>query len=182
MAAGTVEMTGEETVPWLVPRPLALNEEVAAGRTARFDEACLPIHPLLTADLAKRAGTAEYGPTAGIPKLRAAAAGYSQHRNLPIRSRSLRTQKKSVAVSDPRCPRRCDRPPTSKSGELCRARRAAWSAYTVRAAARIVASGHQPGRRLSTGSQFRRADDRGRHAARAGVPEPGCRPDRVGHP
>jgi aspartate aminotransferase len=69
---------------------LAINEEVARRRRCGlptvplgFGEAGLPVHPLLTAELAASAGAAEYGPSAGIPALRGAAAGYWDRRGLP---------------------------------------------------------------------------------------------------
>ena len=48
-----------------------------------FGEAGLPVHPLLTEALAGAAGSAGYGPVAGIPELREAAAGYWSRRGLP---------------------------------------------------------------------------------------------------
>ncbi len=67
-----------------------MNEEVARRRRLGiptvplgFGEAGLPVHPMLTAELAAWAGDAAYGPSAGIAALRAAAAGYWTRRRLP---------------------------------------------------------------------------------------------------
>jgi len=69
---------------------LAMNEEVARRRRLGlptvplgFGEAGLPVHPLLTAELAAWANDAAYGPSAGIAPLREAAAGYWTRRGLP---------------------------------------------------------------------------------------------------
>jgi aspartate aminotransferase len=69
---------------------LAANEALASRRLRgkpvlplAFGEAGLPVHPRLTAELTAAAGHGGYGPVAGIPKLRAAAAGYWARRGLP---------------------------------------------------------------------------------------------------
>jgi len=69
---------------------LAINELTAAelgeGRALvplGFGEAGLPVHPDLVAALAAGASTGSYGPVAGIPALRAAAAGWWTRRGLP---------------------------------------------------------------------------------------------------
>ncbi|TNY35074.1 pyridoxal phosphate-dependent aminotransferase [Thermomonospora catenispora] len=48
-----------------------------------FGEAGLPVHPALRRELADAAGRNGYGPVAGSPELRAAAAGYWTRRGLP---------------------------------------------------------------------------------------------------
>ena len=73
-----------------VSATLAANEAMAA-RLRRgqpvlplaFGEAGLPVHPVLRAALAESAACNSYGPVAGHPALRAAAAGYWQRRGLP---------------------------------------------------------------------------------------------------
>src|SRR5207248_4115131 len=76
-----------------VSATLAANEVLARRRQAgepvlpmAFGEAGLPAHSLLTQALAAggaRAGGNAYGPVAGQPTLRAAAAGYWDRRDLP---------------------------------------------------------------------------------------------------
>jgi aspartate aminotransferase len=73
-----------------VSATLAVNDALAARqRTGQpvlplgFGEAGLPVHPLLTAELAAAAGRGGYGPVAGSAELRAAAAGYWTRRGLP---------------------------------------------------------------------------------------------------
>ncbi|MFD9734709.1 pyridoxal phosphate-dependent aminotransferase [Umezawaea sp. NPDC059074] len=72
-----------------VSATLALNDEVARRRRAGlptvplgFGEAGLPVHPLLKDELARWAGSASYGPAAGVEELRTAAAGYWTRRGL----------------------------------------------------------------------------------------------------
>jgi aspartate aminotransferase len=48
-----------------------------------FGEAGLPVHPRLRAELAAASGQGAYGPVAGLPALREAAAGYWTRRGLP---------------------------------------------------------------------------------------------------
>jgi aspartate aminotransferase len=69
---------------------LAINQltaaKVAAGRPVLplgFGEAGLPVHPELVAALATAAPSGAYGPVAGLPALREAAAGYWTRRRLP---------------------------------------------------------------------------------------------------
>jgi aspartate aminotransferase len=69
---------------------LAVNEALDRRRRAGapvlplgFGEAGIPVHPLLTEALASAAGQGAYGPVAGSPELRAAAAGYWTRRDLP---------------------------------------------------------------------------------------------------
>ncbi|GAA2844425.1 aminotransferase class I/II-fold pyridoxal phosphate-dependent enzyme [Streptosporangium fragile] len=69
---------------------LAANEEIERRRRAgervlhlAFGEAGLPVHPALRERLAAAAGQNGYGPVAGAPALREAAAGYWARRNLP---------------------------------------------------------------------------------------------------
>jgi len=73
-----------------VSATLAANDVIARRRAEGlpvvplgFGEAGLPVHPLLTAALGEAAGSAGYGPVAGIPELREAAAGYWSRRGLP---------------------------------------------------------------------------------------------------
>jgi aspartate aminotransferase len=69
---------------------LAINQltaaRIAAGRPVLplgFGEAGLPVHPELVARLAAAAPSGAYGPVAGLPELREAAAGYWTRRRLP---------------------------------------------------------------------------------------------------
>ncbi|MBP2474619.1 aspartate aminotransferase [Crossiella equi] len=69
---------------------LAANERIRALRAGgvpvvplAFGEAGLPVAPDIAEALAAAAGRTEYGPTAGLPALRAAAAGYLGRRGLP---------------------------------------------------------------------------------------------------
>jgi aspartate aminotransferase len=79
-----------------VSATLAANEAMA-DRLRRgqpvlplgFGEAGLPVHPVLRAALAESVTCNSYGPVAGIPALRAAAAGYWQRRGLPTRPGSV---------------------------------------------------------------------------------------------
>jgi aspartate aminotransferase len=73
-----------------VSATLAANEILIRKRQAgepvlplSFGEAGLPVHPLLRAALAAAADRNAYGPVAGLPALRAAAAGYWSRRGLP---------------------------------------------------------------------------------------------------
>jgi aspartate aminotransferase len=54
-----------------------------------FGEAGLPVHPALRAALATSATCNSYGPVAGHPAMRAAAAGYWQRRGLPTEPGSV---------------------------------------------------------------------------------------------
>lgn len=54
-----------------------------------FGEAGLPVHPSLTAKLAEHSHHNGYGPVAGIPQLRSAAAGYWSRRGLPTEAESV---------------------------------------------------------------------------------------------
>ena len=79
--------------PLAAPPPsatLAANERVqariAAGRPVlhlAFGEAGLPVLPSVAEHLAAAAGANGYGPVAGSPAVRAAAAGYYERRGLP---------------------------------------------------------------------------------------------------
>lgn len=73
-----------------VSATLAVNELIAARRRRGelvlplgFGEAGLPVHPVLRQALADAAGCNAYGPVAGLPALREAAAGYWTRRALP---------------------------------------------------------------------------------------------------
>jgi len=73
-----------------VSATLAANEALARRRRRgepvlplAFGESGLPVHPMLTAALADRAGQGAYGPVAGTERLRVAAAGYWTRRGLP---------------------------------------------------------------------------------------------------
>ena len=73
-----------------VSATLAANEVMARRRQAGepvlplgFGEAGLPVHPALLAALRAVTGGNDYGPVAGRPELRAAAAGYWTRRGLP---------------------------------------------------------------------------------------------------
>ncbi|WP_329427313.1 pyridoxal phosphate-dependent aminotransferase [Streptosporangium sp. NBC_01495] len=69
---------------------LAANEDIERRRRAgervlhlAFGEAGLPVHPVLRERLAAASGLNGYGPVAGAPALREAAAGYWSWRDLP---------------------------------------------------------------------------------------------------
>lgn len=73
-----------------VSATLAADEAVRAARSAgrhvwglSFGQAGVPVHPLLRDALAAAATRADYGPVAGTPELRAAAAGWWGRRGLP---------------------------------------------------------------------------------------------------
>ena len=77
-------------LPVPVSATLAANEILLRRRQAgepvlplSFGESGLPVHPLLAAALAGAAGRNSYGPVAGLPGLREAAAGYWNRRGLP---------------------------------------------------------------------------------------------------
>ena len=74
----------------VISATLAIDEETERRRRAGrpvlplgFGEAGLPVHKSLERALAAHAGCGWYGPVAGIPELRAAAAGYWDRRGLP---------------------------------------------------------------------------------------------------
>jgi aspartate aminotransferase len=73
-----------------VSATLAANEILIRRRQAgepvlplSFGEAGLPVHPVLKTALAGAADCSSYGPVAGLPALREAAAGYWTRRGLP---------------------------------------------------------------------------------------------------
>jgi aspartate aminotransferase len=73
-----------------VSATLAANEAIAARRRRgqavlplAFGEAGLPVHPSLRAALSDATARNAYGPVAGLPALRSAAAGYWERRGLP---------------------------------------------------------------------------------------------------
>jgi aspartate aminotransferase len=83
-------------LPVPVSATLAANEILIRRRQAgepvlplSFGESGLPVHPLLTAALAGAAGRNSYGPVAGLPGLREAAAGYWNRRGLPTGPESV---------------------------------------------------------------------------------------------
>jgi aspartate aminotransferase len=89
--AGTTGPGGAGRQPGTVPvsATLAANEILARKRLAgepvvplAFGEAGLPAHPALRDALAAAAGRNAYGPVAGLPGLRSAAAGYWSRRGL----------------------------------------------------------------------------------------------------
>jgi aspartate aminotransferase len=76
-------------IPVTVSATLAANEALAARRKRgesvlplAFGEAGLPVHPALRAALAAASARNAYGPVAGLPSLREAAAGYWDRRGL----------------------------------------------------------------------------------------------------
>jgi aspartate aminotransferase len=79
-----------------VSATLAANETLARKRRAgepvlplAFGEAGLPAHPLLRDALAAASGGNAYGPVAGLPALREAAAGYWTRRGTPASAASV---------------------------------------------------------------------------------------------
>jgi aspartate aminotransferase len=85
---------GRAYVP--VSATLAANERLAARRRRgqpvlplAFGEAGLPVHPALRRALAEAAGRNAYGPVAGLPALREAAAGYFDRREMPTSPGSI---------------------------------------------------------------------------------------------
>lgn len=75
---------------------LAANESINLKRQSGeyvlplgFGEAGLPVHSSLTDKLAEYADCNGYGPVAGVPELRRAAAGYWTRRNLPTTPESV---------------------------------------------------------------------------------------------
>ncbi len=82
--------------PIPVSATLAANEALARKRRAgetvlplAFGEAGLPAHPLLTRALAEASAGNTYGPVAGLPELREAAAGYWTRRGTPTGAASV---------------------------------------------------------------------------------------------
>ncbi len=82
--------------PIPVSATLAANETLARKRRAgqpvlplAFGEAGLPVHPLLRDALAAASGGNAYGPVAGLPELREAAAGYWTRRGTPASAASV---------------------------------------------------------------------------------------------
>lgn len=90
----TAVRTAHRAVP--VSATLAANEVMARRRQAgepvlplAFGEAGLPAHPLLQSALAAATGGNAYGPVAGLPALREAAAGYWARRGLPTSAEAV---------------------------------------------------------------------------------------------
>jgi len=88
--AGTAMPAPLTAAPTPVSATLAANEALAVRRRngqavlpLAFGEAGLPVHPALRGALSAAAGCGGYGPVAGLPALREAAAGYWQRRGLP---------------------------------------------------------------------------------------------------
>src|SRR6266536_2775922 len=88
--AGTAVIAPLTEAPTHVSATLAANDALAARRRAgqavlplAFGEAGLPVHPALRAALSAATGRNGYGPVAGLPALRTAAAGYWDRRGLP---------------------------------------------------------------------------------------------------
>jgi aspartate aminotransferase len=84
------QSTGPPVRELPVSATLAANEAMAARRSRgqpvlplAFGEAGLPVHPELRSALAAAAAANGYGPVAGHPVLRSAAAGYWTRRGLP---------------------------------------------------------------------------------------------------
>jgi aspartate aminotransferase len=82
--------------PTPVSATLAANEILIRRRQAgepvlplSFGESGLPVHPLLRGALTHAAGNNSYGPVAGLPELREAAAGYWDRRGLPTGPESV---------------------------------------------------------------------------------------------
>ena len=102
-----------------VSATLAANEAMAARRRRgqpvlplAFGEAGLPVHPALRDALAAAAANNSFGPVAGHPALRSAAAGYWQRRGLPTRPDAVVCGPGSKAQAGPghRTETRCDPP------------------------------------------------------------------------
>jgi aspartate aminotransferase len=100
LAAPTAPGLGAPDLHALPPIPvsatLAANETLARKRRAgepvlplAFGEAGLPAHPLLRDALAAASGGNAYGPVAGLPALREAAAGYWTRRGTPASAASV---------------------------------------------------------------------------------------------
>ena len=94
LAPPPAPLAGSACVP--VSATLAVNDALAARKQTGqqvlpfgFGEAGLPVHPLLTAELASAASRGGYGPVAGSAELRAAAAGYWTRRGLPTSADSV---------------------------------------------------------------------------------------------
>lgn len=75
---------------------LAANESITLKRQSGqyvlplgFGEAGLPVHDSLTSVLADHADRNSYGPVAGVPRLRHAAAGYWNRRGLPTEAEAV---------------------------------------------------------------------------------------------
>jgi aspartate aminotransferase len=86
--------TAHRAVP--VSATLAANEVMARRQQAgepvlplAFGEAGLPAHPFLQSALAAATGGNAYGPVAGLPVLREAAAGYWARRGLPTSAQAV---------------------------------------------------------------------------------------------
>ncbi len=86
------ETASAATVIGTVSPTLAINEVIARRRALGqetialgFGEASIPVHPELRTRLARIADRGGYGPVAGAPELREAAAGYWTRRGVPTR-------------------------------------------------------------------------------------------------
>jgi aspartate aminotransferase len=83
---------GAPAAPVTISATLAANEVLANKRRAgipvlplAFGESGLPVHSALQEALAAATGRGGYGPVAGLPALREAAAGYWERRGMPTR-------------------------------------------------------------------------------------------------
>ena len=89
-SASATSGASTNSIPATVSATLAANEAIAERRRRgqavlplAFGEAGLPVLPALRAELAAAAGRGGYGPVAGLPALREAAAGDWARRTLP---------------------------------------------------------------------------------------------------
>jgi aspartate aminotransferase len=95
-APPAAEPPGAPLPPVPVSATLAANETLGRKRRAgetvlplAFGEAGLPTHPMLRDALAAASGGNAYGPVAGLPELREAAAGYWARRGTPTGAASI---------------------------------------------------------------------------------------------
>ena len=96
LAAAPAPPKPDVVEPLPVSATLAANEALAARRSQgqpvlplAFGEAGLPAHPALQEALAAATARNGYGPVAGLPALRSAAAGYWERRGLPTSPESV---------------------------------------------------------------------------------------------
>ena len=146
--------------PIPVSATLAANETLARKRRAgepvlplAFGEAGLPAHPLLRDALAAASGGNAYGPVAGLPVLREAAAGYWTRRGTPTSAGlgGLRPGQQGAAVRPAAGDRHRRRGAQAELGQLRRAghhdrRTAALRARPARRGRGLRRRGAGPGR------------------------------------